>query len=132
MTLSNNKDTNNIEYFSLKNIKETHYESEYENTPRHSVAGKNKYLQQTLKSNYDFLLLLVMSYVGSRFKLLRISWYRSMKPFRKNIKLVLKKKLCSLHHYFPGVESFSNDVMLSGASKYIFYTISIQSFLNYI
>ena len=69
MTLSNVKDTKNIEDVLVENIMETHYSSENENPPHHSEAGQNKYLQQTLNSTNTFLLSLVMSYVGSRLKL---------------------------------------------------------------
>ena len=46
MTLSNFKDTKNIEDFLVGNIMGTHYESEDENPPHHSEAGKIKDLQQ--------------------------------------------------------------------------------------
>ena len=49
-------------------------------------AGKIKYLQQILNSDNGFLLLLVMSYVGSRFKLLRMYCYKSMKPLSTKLK----------------------------------------------
>ena len=78
-----------------------------------------KYFQQTLNSINAFLLLLVMSYVGSRFKLLRISWYIIMKLFRTNLKLVIKKYLCSFNESFPRVDSSSNDLILIEISKYI-------------
>ena len=65
------------------NITEIHYEYEDENPLCHSEDGKSKYLQQTLKLMNDFLLLVSMSYVVSRFKLLRMSWYISMKPLKK-------------------------------------------------
>ena len=40
MTFSNFKDTKNIEDFGVENIMETDYESENENPPRQSEAGK--------------------------------------------------------------------------------------------
>ena len=109
----------NIEDFLVWNIIENHYESEDENPPHHSETGKIKYLQKTLNSMNDFLLLILMSYVGSCFKLLRMHWYRSMKPFRTNLKLVIKKHLCTFYNSCPGVKFSSNCVMLNGMSKYI-------------
>ena len=69
--------------------------SQDENPHLHSEARKIKYLQQTLNSINAFSMSLVMSNVGSRFKLLRMSWYRSMKTFRTNLKLVVKKTIVS-------------------------------------
>ena len=40
MTLSNVKDTKNIEDFLVEIMTENHYESEDENPPHHSEAGK--------------------------------------------------------------------------------------------
>ena len=40
MTLSNVKDTKNIEDFLVENIIETYHDSEDENPPHHSEAGK--------------------------------------------------------------------------------------------
>ena len=72
------------------NIAEFHCEYENEKPPHHSETGKIKYLQQTLNSMIDFLMPLVFSYVGSRFILLSVSWYISMKLFRTNLELVIK------------------------------------------
>ena len=118
MTLSNVKDTKIIEDFLVENIMETKYEFEDEKPTHHSDTRKIKYLQQTLISIKAFLLLLVMSYVGSRCILLRLSWYLSMKPFITNLRLVKEK-----HDYFPGVDSSSNDVMLSRIIDCIFKNI---------
>ena len=63
---------------------------------------------------------LVMKYMGSRLKLLMMSWYRSMKQFRTKLKLDINKYFCRLHEYFHKVDSSSNDVMLSEMSKYIY------------
>ena len=48
-----------------------------------------------------------------------MSWYRSMKPFQTNLKLVINKYLFNLNENLPGVDSVSNDVILSETSKYI-------------
>ena len=126
---SNVKDNKNTEDVLVGKPTEINYSSGDENTPRHSEYIKMKYLQQTLNSMNAFLLSLLMSYVGSWFKLLRISWYRSIKPFQTNLKLVIKKYLCSLHESFPRVDSSSNDVMLIETSKYISsYNINSISF----
>ena len=79
------------------------------------------------------IILLVMSCVGSQLELLRISWYKNIKTFRINMKLVMKKYLCSLYEYLPGVDYSSNDVMLIEMSKYIssynLNTISIDFYI---
>ena len=73
------------------------FSSEDENPPKYNEDDQMKYLQQTLKSINDFIMSLVMSYVGSQFKLLRMSWYRIMKPFRNTLKFFIRKYLCSFH-----------------------------------
>ena len=73
MKVSNVKDTKKLRLFLFENITEIYYEYEDEKSPRHSEAGKNKYLRHTLNSINDFLMFLVISYMVSRFKLLRIS-----------------------------------------------------------
>ena len=56
-----------------------------------------------------------------------------MKPFWMNLKLVIKKYLCSLYEYFPGIEYYSKDVMLSEMSKYIcLYNFNTNIFYSYI
>ena len=49
----------------VENQMVAHYESVDENSPRHSDDGQPKDLQQRLNWFNTFLLLLVMSYVGS-------------------------------------------------------------------
>ena len=94
-----------------------HYGSDYEKPLKHSEAGQIKCLKQTLNSNNAFVLLVLMSYMESRLNLLLLSWYKSMKSFRTNIKLVKGKYLCVMHDSFLGVDSSYNDIMLSGMSK---------------
>ena len=119
MTLSNVKYNKNIEDFLVENIMETHSESKDENPTHNSEARQIKDLQQTLKSITTFIMSLVMPYVGSCFKLLRMSWYRSINTLRMNLKLVIKKHLCILHDHFTGFDSSSNSVILIIMSKYI-------------
>ena len=64
LTLSNVKDTKNIEYFFVEHITEILYSYEDGNPLKYSEDGKMKDLQQTLNSINDFLLSLVISYVG--------------------------------------------------------------------
>ena len=52
-----------------------------------------------------FLLSLVMYFLGSQFKILRMSWYDSMKAFQDNIVLVMNNYLCSLYVSLPGIYS---------------------------
>ena len=81
LNLPNVKDIKKYQGFYVKKITEIHYESEGENPPRQSGDGKIKDLQQTLNSTNDFLMLQVIPYVGSKFKLLSMYWYRSIKLF---------------------------------------------------
>ena len=68
----------------------------------------------------SFLLSLVISYVVSRLKLLKMSWYRNMKLFWTNMKLVMNKYLYSWNEYLPVFDSYSNYIMLSEIIKYIY------------
>ena len=65
------------------------YEYDEVRPRKHSEDGQMKNLVQTLNLMNSFLLLLVMSYMGSRSKILRISWYSSIKLFQTNLKLVI-------------------------------------------
>ena len=103
----------------FENKAEYWYEYDEEKPRKYSEDGQMKDVKQTLDSMNAFLLLVVMSYLGSRFKLLRMSWYRIMKPFRNHLKLDIGKYLCIWHKYFPGIDSSSNDLMLSGSIKNI-------------
>ena len=47
-----------------------------------------------------------------------------MKPFQDNLDLAIDKYLCSLHYSFPGVDSSSNNQVLSGM-------INCNSYYNY-
>ena len=70
----------------------------------------------------SFIISLVVSSVGSQLKILSMSWYKSIKPFQNNLKLVIKKYLCSGNDPLPGVEYSSNDQVFSGImTKYIYY-----------
>ena len=48
-----------------------------------------------------------------------MSWYKSMKPLRKNLKLFIKEYLYGMNGYLPGVQSPYNDDMLKVMSKYL-------------
>ena len=80
----------------------------YENPPCHSEYGQPKYLQQTLNSINAFLRSLMKSYGGSCHNLLRVSWYKSIKPFQRNLKLVINIYLYGMHNPFPSVDSSYN------------------------
>ena len=95
------------------------YESDEMRPRQYSKDSQMKDQVQTLNLINSFLLLLVMKYMGSRLKILRIYWYSSMKLFQTNLKLVIKKFFCSWHESLPGFEYSSNDLLLSVMSKYI-------------
>ena len=99
-----------------RNIK---FETDLDKLTKPSADGQYKYLKFTLNSMDPFLLLLVIYCLGSPFKILKTSWYTSMKPFWDNLDRVIKKYLCSLHDSFPGVDSYSNIQVLCGMSRYI-------------
>ena len=132
MTLSKFKDTKKIEDFRLKILWKLIMNLRMK-INLVTVRPKNGYLKQTLNSINVFLPSLVMSYVGLQLKLLSMYLYKSMTPFRMNFKLVINKHWFRFHDYFPGFDSSSNDVMLSGISKYIcFYHFNTISFEVYI
>ena len=81
----------------LENISEYHYESDEEKLPKYIEDGQMKDMKQKLNSMNEFLILLVMSYVVSGLKILRMSSYTSMKPFCTNLELVIKKYFCIWH-----------------------------------
>ena len=83
------------------------YEYELEKLPKPSADPQYKYLKYNLNSMTKFLLFLVISFLGPRLKIFRMSWYTSMKQFKDNLELVIKKYLCSLHYSFPGIDSKS-------------------------
>ena len=113
------KDNKNMENVMIENIIETNYEYKDEKPLRHSQYGKIKYLQQTLNSINNFLLLLMMSYVVSHIKLISMYWCESMRPLRTNLRLVMQEIFFSLHYSFPGSDSSSNNFMLNEMIKYI-------------
>ena len=53
--------------------------------------------------NDSIFKYLVIYFVGSRIKILRISWYKRMTPFRENLQLVIKRYFCQCHNSFPGI-----------------------------
>ena len=58
-----------------------------------------------------------MLYVGYCFNLLQMSWYKIMKPFQTNLKLVIKTYFCVMHDAFTDVDYYSNDFMLGEMSQ---------------
>ena len=50
-----------------------------------------------------------------------MSWYEIMKPFRTNLRLVMKKYLCGMHAIFPGVDYSYNRVIFNVTIKYLLY-----------
>ena len=62
-----------MEDILVDDITEIHYEYEDENPRKYSEDSQIKFLNKTLNSMNAFLLFLVISYVGSRFKLFRKS-----------------------------------------------------------
>ena len=54
------------------------------------------YLKYTLNSMNNFLISLVISFLGSGFNFLRKSWYASIKSFQDNLDLVIKKYICAV------------------------------------
>ena len=65
--------------------KQNFYESELEKLPKPSADPQYKGLKYTLNSINVFLLLLVISFMGSKFEIFGMSLYTSMKPFRDNL-----------------------------------------------
>ena len=71
-----------------------------------------------LNSMNDFVLLLVIYFLGLRLKIFIIYWYISMNSFQDKLELVIKKYLCKFHDSFPGIDCISNEQVLIGMSKY--------------
>ena len=75
-----------------------------------------------------FLVSLVICFVGSQFKLLRMSWYKFMIPFWDHLHSVIKEYLCTFNDSFPGIDNISNEEPLSGMSKYITFSLTLMFF----
>ena len=121
MKFSNYTNIKNIEDLLVNNTEEYMSESDEPKPHKFSEYSQNKYLCQNLNSMHAFLPSLVMLFVGSQLKILRMSWYSSMKPFKTNLNLSIKKYLLRWHQSLPEVDHYSNDTMLSVMSKYIYY-----------
>ena len=106
------------------------YSYEDETPNKYSEDVKINHLKQTLNSIIAYLLLLVISYAESWFKLLRISWYRNMKPVWTNLKLVINKYLCILHKYFLSLTLLQMVLCWSILLNLFLLTTSIESFIN--
>ena len=52
----------------------------------------------------SFIVSLVISFVGSWFKLSRMYWYECMIPFLYHLHLVINNYLCPFHNVFPGID----------------------------
>ena len=65
-------------------------------TYRNYTSGwlKKQFDFQYLNSTNKFLLFLVIYFVGSQFKILRMAWYKCMTTFRDNLQLFMNKYLC--------------------------------------
>ena len=83
--------TKTLDYLMFDNKWEPFYGYEVDVLTKPSVDGQKNDLNLTLNSMNIFLLSLVISCVGSRFKILRMYWYKCMKTFRDSLELVINK-----------------------------------------
>ena len=127
----NETNTKKLKEFLVEKKPECIFETELKKLPKHSKDGQFKYLKHTLNSMNDFLLSLVTSFLGWRFKIFRMSWYTSMKPFWNKLESFMKKYLCSWNGSFLGVDSSSNCQILNGTSKYISILFEIYILLKW-
>ena len=91
--------TKKLDYFLVDNKQEPWYGSK----PSACSKTKQSYFQY-LNSMTPFLLSLVIYFVGSWFKILRMSWYKFMTPFWDNLQLVINKYLFCWHDSFPVIK----------------------------
>ena len=87
---------------------------------------RKKFDYESFNLMTPFLVSLVVSFVWSRFKLLRMSWYKCMTPFQYQLHSVIMKYLCTFHYSFPGIYNISNEILLSGMSKYIMLSFTLM------
>ena len=81
-TVYHEKFTKQLRIFLVDNKPIHYYESgEYEELPKPSEYVQSEYSENMLNSMNVFPLSLEMSFLGSQFKIMRMSWYNSMKPF---------------------------------------------------
>ena len=97
------EDIQKLKDFLVDNKPKYFNESEVEVLPKPSADVQSNY-SDFFNSMNVLLLLLVIYFMGPRFKILRVSWYNVMKPFQCNLALVMEKYLCSLHVSFPGID----------------------------
>ena len=119
LTPSNETNTKNSRNSWLKTNQNVFFETALQKLPIHIEDGQFKYLKHNLNSMNEFNLSFMMSFLGSRFKILKMSWYTSMKPFQTNLEIVIKKYLCCWRDSLPRAYSSSNDQTFSVMSKYI-------------
>ena len=74
-----------------------------------AVFPEKKFDDEYFNIMNSFLVSLVIYFVGSRFKFLRMSWYKCMTPFQHHLNLVIKKYLCPFHDSFPVIDYKSNE-----------------------
>ena len=86
--------------------------------PKPSAGNQFKYLKYNFNLMNAFPLKLLIYFLASRFNILRMSLYKSMKPFQDNLEEVIKKYFCSFHYSLTGTESTSNKKVLIGMRKY--------------
>ena len=65
-------------------------ESDEQKPRKFSEYFRMKYLGQNLNSMHVFIILLVMLFVEPRLKMLRMSWYSSLKPFQTKPEFIYK------------------------------------------
>ena len=70
---------------------------EYEELPKPIEYVQSKYSENVLNSMNAFFISLVICFMGSRFKILGMSWYNSMKTFPYSLVSFIKEYLCTLH-----------------------------------
>ena len=84
--------TQKLDYFLVDNKPEPWDDSEP------SAVVRKNFDHEYFNLMNLFLVSLVISFVGSRFKLLRMSWYKYMTPFRDHLHLVIKKYVRLFHN----------------------------------
>ena len=108
-----------LDYILVDNKQEKWYDSEP------SAVVPEFFYHEYFNLMTTLLVSLLISLVGYQFKLLRMSWYKCMTPFRDHLHLVINKYLCPFYYSFAVIDYKSNEETLIGMSKYIIFSLTL-------
>ena len=104
LNICREENTKTFHYFLVDNKPEP-----WDNSKTSAVFPERKYDHEYFNLMTPSLVSFVASSVVSQLKLLRITWYKCMTPFRHHLHLLIKKYLCPFHNSFSIIDNISNE-----------------------